>query len=79
MPWSTALTKAWFEMIVPSGTSGLTTTSKTMVATLSGTPAFITPGVASWGALIRIPSIRGEAPAAASGTATPLSVVLPAT
>ena len=46
---------------------------------VSATPAFMLPGVGSSGALTRMPSISGEPPLAPSATATPLSVVLPAT
>ena len=65
--------------MVPSGTSGETTTSKVMVATLSATPAFMTPAVVSCGLYISMPSVSADAPAALSATALPFSVVLPAT
>ena len=81
MPLSTAVTKPWFEITVPSTTLGFTTTSNVMVATLAGlldASAGIEPGVASAGELISMPFTSGDRPAA-SGTATPFRVVLPAT
>src|SRR4030095_6838989 len=82
--WSTLpveLTKPWFEMIVPSGTFGFTTTLNVMVATLAGlldASAGIEPGVGSAGELICMPFTSGETPAT-SATAAPFRVVLPAT
>ncbi len=79
-----ALTKPWFERIVPSGTPALTTTSKTIVATFAVVAlasARIAPGVTSSGAgaWIRMPASIGEAPPGPSGTGAPFSCVLPAT
>src|SRR5256885_5501042 len=82
--WSTmpvALTKPWFEMIVPSGTFGFTTTLKVMVATLAwllDASAGITPGVVLPGELIRMAFTSGDTPAT-SATAAPFRVVLFAT
>src|SRR5262249_57315308 len=79
--WSTmpvALTNPWFEMIVPLGTVGFTTTLNVMVATLAGLldgSAGIKPGVALAGELIRMPFTSGDTPPT-SGTATPFKVVL---
>ena len=76
-----ALTKPWFEMIVPSGVLGLTTTLNVMVATLAvllDASAGINPGVALAGELIRMPFTSGDMPAT-SATAAPFRVVLPAT
>jgi hypothetical protein len=81
MPLATALTKAWFEITVPSIAPASTTTSNVTVATLVGVAeasARRRPGVVSSGAWIGMPSISGEAPDA-SGTAAPLSRVLPGT
>src|SRR5215471_586779 len=53
-----ALTKAWFDRIVPSGVLRLTTTSNVMVATLAWLldgSAGIHPGVSLAGELIRMP------------------------
>src|SRR5262252_848583 len=82
--WSTmpvALTNPWFEMIVPLGTVGFTTTLNVMVATLAGlldASAGIEPGVGSAGELICMPFTSGDRPAT-SATAAPFSVVVPAT
>src|SRR5262249_61565839 len=82
--WSTmpvALTTPWFEMIVPSGVFGFTTTLKVMVATLAGVldaSAGIETRVGSAGGLIGMPFTSGDAPAT-TATAAPVSVVLPAT
>jgi hypothetical protein len=68
-------------MIVPSTTSGSTTTSNVMVATfawLLEASAGIEPGVASAGEWISMPFTSGDRPAE-SGTGTPFRVVLPAT
>ncbi len=81
MPLSTAVTKPWFEMIVPSTTFGSTMTSNVIVATLAGPAdgsAGIEPGVGSAGELIGMPFTSGERPPT-SATAAPFSVVLPAT
>ena len=80
-PLSMALTKPWFEMIVPSRTFGSTTTSNVMVATflrLLEASAGIEPGVGSAGEWIRMPLTSGDRPAE-SGTGVPFRVVLPAT
>src|SRR5437899_11977731 len=67
--WSTmpvALTKPWFEMIVPSGVFGFTTTLNVMVATLAGlldASAGISPGVALAGELTRLASPIRRIPA----------------
>ena len=66
MPSSTALTKPWFEITVPSTTLGSTTTSNVMVATLAGcsdASAGIEPGVGSAGELISMPFTSGDRPA----------------
>src|SRR5215831_9049106 len=82
--WSTipvALTKPWFEMIVPLGTLGFTTTLNVMVATLAwllDASAVIEPGVGLAGELISMPFTIGDPPAT-SATAAPFRVVLPAT
>src|SRR5215813_13655466 len=82
--WSTmpvALTKPWFDMIVPSGTFAFTTTLNVMVATLAwllDASAGIKPGVGLAGELIRMPAASGDRPAT-SATAAPFKVVLPAT
>src|SRR5213083_1491230 len=76
-----ALTKPWFEMIVPSGTFGFTTTSNVMVATLAWLleeSAGIEPGVVLAGELIGMPFTSGDRPAT-SAMAAPFRVVLPAT
>ena len=81
MPPSIALTKPWFEITVPSITLGSTTTSKVIVATLSGdggASAGIAPGVGSRGALISMPATSGDVPPT-SATGAPFRVVLPAT
>src|SRR5207247_7529745 len=80
MPFDTALTKPWFEITVPSGTVGITTTSKVMVATLAGLPdasAGIDPGVGLAGEWIGMPFTSGDRPAT-SATTVPFRVVLPA-
>src|SRR5262249_17012956 len=83
--WSTmpfALTKPWFETIVPSGVFGFTTTSKVMTATLAwlllAGSAGSQPGVKLAGALIRRPLTTGDTPAT-SGHLAPFSVVLAGT
>src|SRR5262245_34283193 len=82
--WSTlpaALTKPWFEMIVPSGTFGCTTTLNVIVATLAWLldgSVGIKPGVGSAGELISMPFTSGDTPAT-SATAAPFRVVLPGT
>ena len=82
-PPSTALTKAWLEITVPSITPASTTTSKTTVATLlsvADASARIAPGVGSSGAWIRMPSAeRRDAPRLRPATGAPFKVVLPAT
>ena len=81
LPVPEPFTKPWLLISVPSSTPALTTTSKAMVATLLAVDevsARIAPGVASSGARICTPTFSGEVPPA-SGTAVPLSVVLPAT
>src|SRR5882672_12660504 len=74
-------TNPWFEITVPSGTVGLMTTSKVMVATLAGGAdglAGIDPGVGLLGGWISMPLTSGDRPAT-SATGAPFSVVLPAT
>src|SRR2546423_455791 len=81
MPFPVALTKPWFEMIVPSRTFGFTTTLNVIVATLAwllDASAGIEPGAGSAGELIGIPFTSGDRPAT-SGTDTPFRVVVPAT
>ena len=81
IPSARAVTKPWFEITVPSGTVGLTTTSKVMVAVLGGLldgSAGIAPGVGLDGGWIARPFTRGDSPAT-SATAAPFRVVLPAT
>jgi len=81
IPPSGALTKPWFEMMVPSTTSGSTTTSKVTVATLAvdgDESAGIEPGVGSAGEWMSIPFTSVESPAT-SATGAPFNVVLPAT
>src|SRR6266516_4713609 len=81
MPFPVALTKPWFEMIVPSGIFGFTTTSNVMVATLAWLleeSAGIEPGVVLAGELIGMPFTSGDRPAT-SAMAAPFRVVLPAT
>src|SRR5262245_34112527 len=76
-----ALTKPWFEIIVPATTFGFTTTLNVMVATLAvlfEASAGIEPGVVLAGELIDMPLTSGDTPAI-SATATPFKVVLPAT
>src|SRR5262249_38704952 len=76
-----AFTKPWFEITVPSGTFGFTTTLNVMVATLAwllDASAGIKPGVGLAGELIRMPVTSGDWPAT-SATAVPFRVVLPAT
>src|SRR5436190_1058147 len=82
--WSTLpveLTKPWFEMIVPSGVVGFTTTSIVIVAMfawLLDASAGINPGVLLAGELIGMPLTSGDTPAT-SATLAPFKVVLPAT
>ena len=81
LPVPEPVTKPWLLISVPSSAPASTSTSNTMVATLFGvaeTSARIAPGVAFSGAFTCMPACKGEMPAA-SGRATPLSVVLPAT
>src|SRR5256886_10804968 len=81
MPFATALTKPWFEMIVPSRTFVFTITSKVIVATLAWlleASAGIEPGAGSAGELIGMLFTSGDSPATSAITA-PLSVVLPVT
>ena len=79
---SVAITKAWLATMVPSAAFGSTVTLKVIVATLAaasaGLSARTTPAVVSAGELTAMPLISGE-PLGPSATATPLSVVLPAT
>src|ERR671922_1241422 len=78
MPFPVALTKPWFEMIVPSGTFGFTTTSNVIVATLAwllDASAGIEPGTGLAGELIVMPFTSGDTPAT-SATAAPFRVVL---
>src|SRR5438093_11936550 len=76
-----AVTKLWFEMNVPSGTFGCTTTLNVTVATLAGlldASAGIEPGVVLAGELIPIPFTSGDR-LATSATAAPFRVVVPGT
>src|SRR6185503_1062152 len=77
-----ALTKLWFAMIVPSTAAASTRTTNTIVATLAalgGASTGMRPGVGCPGVESGIPFASGEIPPAPSATATPFSVVLPAT
>src|SRR5262252_377440 len=81
MLFPTALTKHWFEMIVPSATFEFTTTSNRIVAMLAGlldASAGMNPAVVSAGELICMPLTSGDRPAT-SATGVPFRVVLPAT
>src|SRR5262245_29937800 len=75
------VTNPWFEITVPLGTAGSTTTSNVMVATLAGLldgSAGIEPGVGSAGEWISMPFTSGDSPPM-SATGAPFRVVLPAT
>ena len=81
MPLPVALTKPWFEMIVPSRTLVFTTTLNVIVAMLAwllDASAGIEPDVASDGELISMPFTSGDSPAI-SAIEAPFRVVLPAT
>src|SRR5688572_402957 len=81
-PPAGALTKPWFEMIVPSTTSSLMRTTKTIVAEYCAPVAAATgmsPGVPAPGVVIAIPLTSGDRPPGASATAAPFNVVLPGT
>ncbi len=81
MPMSTAVTKPWFEITVPSTAAGSTTTSNVIVATFAGfadASAGIEPGVGSAGEWISMPATSGDRPPT-SATGAPFRVVLPGT